>query len=139
MNISPRTLKYKGTHNHQQNSSKLVSKLKLLALIILPLAATSAIVNYRIALRDKINHLERASILEEEKLKNLALEIENLQVKRSRLRSWPHIKNKLAEFKLDLHVPLHGQVVALRIEGEKPVDKLAKTTPKDHTATVASR
>ncbi len=139
MNISPRNLKYKGSHSHQQNSSKLVAKLKLLALIILPLAAASAIVNYRIALNEQVNRLERESILEKEKLNDLALEIENLLVKRSRLRSWPHIKNRLAEFKLDLQVPRHGQVVALRITGEQPINKIAVVTEKRQPETVALR
>ncbi|MCF6177747.1 MAG: hypothetical protein L3J71_18475 [Victivallaceae bacterium] len=139
MNISQRTLRQTGTRNHKQNSNKFVAKLKVIILIILPLAAAFAIVNYRIALNEKINLLERESIKEAEKLKNLELEIGNLEIKRARLCSWPYIKYKLAEFRLDLRPPYHGQVVALMIMGETPVNDTKIASRETPTPTIALR
>jgi predicted outer membrane lipoprotein len=139
MNVSPRNLKKTGTNNHKHKTNKLMAKFKVVILILMPLAAAFAIINYRIALNEKVNLLERERIMEEERVKYLELEIENLQVKRASLRSWSHIRKKLVQFKIDLQLPFPGQVVALNVIGENQLPDEHIASRNIQTPTVASR
>ena len=134
MNVSPRNLKQTGS-NPKRKTNKLAAKTKFVALVLILLSATFLIVNYRVALNEKVNRLERERILGEEVLKNLELEIKNLQVKRAELRRWKHIHYKLVQFKLDLQLPMPGQVVALQIIGDKqsPTENIASRNTKNPT------
>lgn len=139
MNVSPRNLKKNGNSNNRHKTNRLVAKLKVIIWILMPLAAAFAIVNYRIALNEKINLLERKSMLEAERVKNLELEIANLQIKRAELRKWSYISKKLVQFHIALQLPHPGQIVALNVIGEtqSPAARIAARTRQ--TPTVALR
>jgi len=139
MNISPRNLKQPGNNNQRGKTNRLLAKTKAVTLVLILLAIAFLLVTYRISLNEKVNRLERESILGREQLKNLEFEIKNLQVKRAKLRSWKHINAKMIQFKLDLQQPMPNQVVALKIIGDKmqPTENIANR--KMQNSTVALR
>jgi hypothetical protein len=139
MNISPRNLKQTGNNNQRGKTNRLLAKTKAVTLVLILLAITFLLVTYRISLNEKVNRLERESILGKEKLKNLEFEIKNLQVKRAKLRRWKHIKAKMVQFKLDLQQPMPNQVVALKIIENKSEPTQNIASRKTQTPTVALR
>ena len=139
MNVSPRSLKQTGSNKRKHQSNRLRAKSKTVCLLMIILTVAFAIVTYRVSLNEKVNRLERESILGEGKLKNLELEIKNLQVKRAELRRWKHIHAKMVQFKLDLQLPMPGQVVALQVIGDKKQPTQNIASRKIQNTTVALR
>lgn len=115
MNIQARSLKLKNTRKKIDTRQAWGRKLGFVFSLILVMGAFFLIANYRISLNQNVAALDRESDKIVRQIAQLDREIENLRLKKEKLSSWPHIKERIQKFNLALHMPEPFQVQTLKI------------------------
>jgi cell division protein FtsB len=115
MNIQARSLKLNRSRKKNNTRQELGAKLGFVFTIILVMGAFFLIANYRISLNQNVAALDRESDKIVQQIAQLDREIENLRVKKEKLSSWPHIKDRIQKFNLALRMPEPFQVQSLKI------------------------
>jgi hypothetical protein len=115
MNIQARSLKLKNTRKKIDTRQEWGRKLGFVFSLILVMGAFFLIANYRISLNQNVAALDRESDKIVRQIAQLDREIENLRLKKEKLSSWPHIKERIQKFNLALRMPEPFQVQTLKI------------------------
>ena len=115
MNIQARSLKLNKTRKKKDTRQEWGRKLGFVFSLILVMGAFFLIANYRISLNQNVAALDRESDKIVRQIAQLDREIENLRLKKEKLSSWPHIKERIQKFNLALRMPEPFQVQTLKI------------------------
>ena len=89
----------------------LLTGLKFLVM----LAILTGLVDYYIYLNQKIAETERAILNNRQQLSRTIREIEQLRIHKEQLSAWPHIREMILRFDLDLREPAPGQVANIAV------------------------
>ncbi|WP_176011957.1 hypothetical protein [Victivallis sp. Marseille-Q1083] len=120
MNIQARTIQSRKSRPRGGAKGSLAVKLWMLFNVILLLGAAFVIVNYRIALNQKIADVQKETTALQNKLHTTDREIEALRIKREKLTSWDQIRARITAYQLPLIQPEPHQVQQLVLRNPTP-------------------
>ncbi len=137
MNIQARSIKLNKTRKKNNTRQTIGSKFGIAVRIIIVMALIFGIATLRISIDQRATAEDREADRLIKQIAQLDREIENYKLKKEKLSSWPHIKDRIQKFNLALRMPDPFQVQNLTINYD-PAGK-ESTSSERKTAMLSPR
>jgi hypothetical protein len=137
MNIQARSIKLNKSRKKNNTRRTIGSKLGIVFRMIIVMAFVFGIATLRISINQWTVAEDREADRLVRQIAQLDREIENYKLKKEKLSSWPHIKDRIQKFNLALRMPEPFQVQNLTVIYD-PAGK-EKTSGERKTAMLSQR